>query len=131
VRDRVHFCTRDPNRVEPGLGAGFIFHLRVHPKPGKNLKPERNLKNLKPERNLKKTQNPKETLKNPERNPKPPERNPFIKPDGHPNPTQNPMGLGAKFHPRVWVRMSNSTRLYFFVGHVFDRPDLNPTRCHP
>jgi hypothetical protein len=37
VRVLVHFCTRDlnpnPTRTKSSLGAGFIFHPRVHPKP--------------------------------------------------------------------------------------------------
>jgi hypothetical protein len=48
---RVHFCTRDlnpnPTRVEPGFGAGFVFHPWVHPKPERNPKKlERNPKKL-------------------------------------------------------------------------------------
>jgi hypothetical protein len=54
VRVQVHFCTCDLNlnRVEPDLGAGFIFHSRVHPKSKKN--PETQKK-------TEKTQNSKET----------------------------------------------------------------------
>jgi hypothetical protein len=54
VRVQVHFCTCDLNlnRVEPDLGAGFIFHPRVHPKSKKN--PETQKK-------TEKTQNSKET----------------------------------------------------------------------
>jgi hypothetical protein len=74
---------------------------------------------------IRKTQNPKETQKTPERNPKTPERNPFTKPDGHSNPTRNPTGSSAKFHQRIRVRVSNSTRLHFFTGRIFDKPDLN------
>jgi hypothetical protein len=86
-------------------------------------------------RNPKKTPKPgKKTQKNlkPESNPKTPKRNPFIKPDEHPNLTQNPTGSGldAKFYPRVRVRVSNSTWLHFFTGRVFCRPDPNLTRCH-
>jgi hypothetical protein len=62
----MYFYTRDlnpnPTRVEPGLDAGFIFHLRVHVKLETKLKPEKNPK--KPQ-NPKKTRNPKETQKNP------------------------------------------------------------------
>jgi hypothetical protein len=47
------------------LGAGFIFHLWVHPKPERNLKPENLPKKLKTRKNT--------------------ERNPFTKPDGHLN----------------------------------------------
>jgi hypothetical protein len=62
VRVRVHFCTRDPNltRAEPGLGAGFIFHPRVHLKPENPPKIERNLK---PE----KIRNLEETRKKPKK----------------------------------------------------------------
>jgi hypothetical protein len=108
VRVRVHFCTRDPNptRAELGLGAGFVFHLRVHPKPEKNLKPERNLKNLKPKKNSKPERNSKEIH------------------------LQNPTGTRTRLETRR-VRVSNSTRLHFFAGRIFGRPDLNLTRCHP
>jgi hypothetical protein len=71
--------------------AGFVFYLWVHPKPEKNSKSERNPK-------PQKTQNLKKPEKKPKKNP---ERNSFTKPDGYLNPTQNPMGSGAKFHP--WV----------------------------
>jgi hypothetical protein len=41
----MYFYTHDlnlnPTRVEPGLDAGFIFHLRVHVKLEKKLKPEK------------------------------------------------------------------------------------------
>jgi hypothetical protein len=54
----MYFYTHDlnlnPTRVEPGLDAGFIFHLRVHVKLEKKLKPEKNPK---------KPRNPKETRK--------------------------------------------------------------------
>jgi hypothetical protein len=50
----------NPTRVESDLGAGFIFHPWIHPKPEKNPKLERKLKNPKklktrkpPERNKK------------------------------------------------------------------------------
>jgi hypothetical protein len=50
VRVRVYFYTRDlnpnPTRAELGLDVDFIFHLRVHRKPEKKLKPKRNLKKL-------------------------------------------------------------------------------------
>jgi hypothetical protein len=45
--------------AESGLGAGFIFHLRVHPKPEKKIQ------------NPKQTRNPKETLKNLKKQKKP------------------------------------------------------------
>jgi hypothetical protein len=81
VRVQVHFYTRDlnlsPIHTEPSLGAGFIFHPRVHPKPERNLK--------------KKTQNPKT-----------PERNIFTKPDGHLNLTKNPMSSHDKFNPTIF-----------------------------
>jgi hypothetical protein len=53
----MYFFTRDLNltRVEPGLGAGFVFHSWVHPKP---KKPERNLKESETRKKPKKT--PKE-----------------------------------------------------------------------
>jgi hypothetical protein len=59
VRVQVHFYTRDLNlsliHTEPSLGAGFIFHPRVHPKPERNL-----------EKKLKTRKHPKEThLQNP------------------------------------------------------------------
>jgi hypothetical protein len=85
----VYFCIHDlnlnPTRAKPGLGAGFVFHPRVHPdpkkseiqkKPEKNPKPERNPKKLetqkKPGRNMKKNlkethlQNPMDTRTRPE-----------------------------------------------------------------
>jgi hypothetical protein len=109
----VYFCIHDlnpnPTRAKPGLGAGFIFHPRVHP----------DKKNLKSERNLKKTRNLEETQKTPQKNLKPkkarkkyeknPERNSFTKPDGHLNPTRNPTdsSSGAKFYPRVQVQVTN------------------------
>jgi hypothetical protein len=75
------------------LGAGFIFHPWVHPKPEKTRKSKETHKNLKPENLPKKLKT---------------QKNSFTKPDEHPNPTQNPMGSdsGAKFHPQV--RVSNS-----------------------
>jgi hypothetical protein len=112
----MYFYTHDlnlnPTRVEPSLDAGFIFHLRMHVKLEKKLKPKKILKN--PE-----TQKKPEKNSKPERNPKKSERNIFTKPDGHPNLTRNPTGLGsgAKFHPRV--RVSNSIRLHFFTGLFF------------
>jgi hypothetical protein len=45
--------------AESGLGVGFIFHLRVHPKPEKKIQ------------NPKQTRNPKETLKNLKKQKKP------------------------------------------------------------
>jgi hypothetical protein len=74
---RVHFCTHDPNPnltdAEPGLGADFVFHPRVHPKLERNPKPEEKLKTQKkpektPERNPKEThlQNPTGTQTRPE-----------------------------------------------------------------
>jgi hypothetical protein len=61
--------------------------------------------------------------------PKKLERNLFTKFNGHPNLTQNPTGSGscAKFHPRVQIQVSNSTRLHFFAGRIFNRPDLLPS----
>jgi hypothetical protein len=62
VRVTRGFCTRDPNptRAELGLGAGFVFHPRVHLKPETPPKIERNLK---PE----KIRNLKETRKKPKK----------------------------------------------------------------
>jgi hypothetical protein len=80
VRVQVHFfytCDSNLTRSEPGLGAGFIFHPQVHPKPQKIRNPE--------EKNRKEIKKPK--------------RNLFIKPDGHPNPTRKPTGSGVKFNP--------------------------------
>jgi hypothetical protein len=85
VRARVHFCTRDlnlnPTRAEPDLGAGFIFHPWVHPKPEKNRnlketrkKTRKKQKNPRNPKKLEKTQNPKQTQKIPERNPKKPKK---------------------------------------------------------
>jgi hypothetical protein len=72
----MQFCTCDlnPTHAEPGLGAGFVFHPRVHSKLKKTK--TRNLKESR--KTLKKTQNPKETRKKSE-------RNSFTKP--HPNLT--------------------------------------------
>jgi hypothetical protein len=48
VRVQVYFYTRDLNlnltHAEPGLGAVFVFHPWVHPKPKTRKKPEKNLK---------------------------------------------------------------------------------------
>jgi hypothetical protein len=42
--------------AESGLGAGFIFHLRVHPKPEKKIQnPKETLKNLKKQKKPEKT----------------------------------------------------------------------------
>jgi hypothetical protein len=43
-------------------------------------------------------------------------KNPFIKPDGHPNSTQNPTDLvsGVKFHLQIQVQMLNSILTIFF-----------------
>jgi hypothetical protein len=51
VRVQVHFfytCDSNLTRSEPGLGAGFIFHPQVHPKPQKIRNPEeKNRKEIK------------------------------------------------------------------------------------
>jgi hypothetical protein len=79
-------------------------------KPETRKKPEKTKRNSKPERNL-----------------NPFKRNPFTKPDGHLNSNRNLTGSGsrAKFHPRVWV--PNSSRLHFFAGRIFGRPDPLPS----
>jgi hypothetical protein len=69
----------------------------VYLKPEENLKPERNSKNPKPEKILKKLQ----TQKNLKKNLKKLESNTFIKPDRHPNPTQNPTDSDVKFHQQI------------------------------
>jgi hypothetical protein len=53
------------------------------------------------------------------------------KPDGDPKPTRNPMGAGARFHPRVRPQASLVTFRGYGRGRVFAPPDSNPTRCHP
>ena len=53
------------------------------------------------------------------------------KPDGDPKPTRNPMGAGARFHPRVRPRAGLVTFRGCGRGRVFAPPDPNPTRCHP
>jgi hypothetical protein len=121
---QVYFCIHDlnlnPTRAKPGLGAGFVFHPRVHPDPKKSeirKKPEKTW-------NLKETQKKLETQKNPEEIWKKTERNPFTKPDGHPNPTRNLTGSssGVKFHPRVQVQVINLIWLHFFLDQIFGRP---------
>jgi hypothetical protein len=107
VRVWVHFYTRNSNlnliRVKSGLGVGFIFHLWVQSKHKKTETP----KDPKLKRNKKiETRHKPET---PPKNPKNPERNQFTKPDGHLNPTRNPMDSGAKFYPWVQIHVSNLT----------------------
>jgi hypothetical protein len=94
------FLHPNPTRAEPGMGAGFIFHPQVY------LKPERNKKT--------------ETRKKSE--------NPRKKPEKPPKAThlQNPTGTRTRPKTRQ-VRVSNSTRLHFFTGRVFGRPDPLPS----
>jgi hypothetical protein len=104
-----------PTYTESSLGAGFNFHRQVH------LKSEEEEK-LETQKNL------KETRKNSK-----PKRNPKETHLQNPTGTQNPTGVdsGARFHPWVWVSVSNSIRLYFLTDRVFGQPDPNLTHCHP
>jgi hypothetical protein len=94
----------DPHRTR--FGCGFHFSPVGAPETRKKLKTQK-----KPEK--------------PERNPKTPERNSFTKSDGHSNPTQNPTGSGAKFHP--WVRV----RCQIQPDYIFHGSDFRSTRPEP
>jgi outer membrane biosynthesis protein TonB len=109
----MYFYTRDlnpnPTRVEPGLDAGFIFHLRVHVKLETKLKPEKNPKKTpKPEKKLETRKKPKKIRKKRiYKTRRAPEPDP--KPDGFGFGCQiSPAGSGVKFNPTI-----------FFHGSVF------------
>jgi hypothetical protein len=109
-----------------GAGSGSFLHPRVEPRPDPHITGFRcgfrfsaagAPKTQKtPERNLKTPRKEHETRKNPIETRKPPERNTFRKPDEHPNPTQNPTGLG-------WGVKFNPTTFFLWVGF-----SVNPTR---
>jgi hypothetical protein len=102
VRVQVHFYTRDPNPKPTRAEPSLGAGFVFHPPTGA---PETRKK------------------------PKKPERNQFIKPDGHPNLTQNPMGRVPNFTRGFGCQIQPG--YIFFADRVFSQPDPNPIRCHP
>jgi hypothetical protein len=112
----VYFCTRDPNPTyaESGLGAGFIFHPWVHPKPERNPKPEKNLKKLK-------------TREKPD--PPPPKSIYKTQPASEPDPKSD--GFRCQISPTSLdsgVKFNTTT---FFYRSSFRSIQSKPDRCHP
>jgi hypothetical protein len=119
----------DPHR--PGLGAGLVFYLRVHPKPKKPwkklIKSEINLKT--PEKNSKSKRN----LKKSRKKPKKPKRKPIYKiwRASKPDPKSDRFNFGCQISPMGSGSSVKFNPATFFHGSDFwstqSEPDLLPS----
>jgi hypothetical protein len=113
----MYFYTCDLNLTcaEPDLDADFVFHLQVHPKPEKTLKPGKPPKKT---QNLKETKKPRKKLIYKTR--RAPEPDP--KPDGFSFRCQISLtGSGVKFNLIIFFHRS---------GFWSTRPVAIPNRAH-